>query len=183
MAGDPSSDFGESSTNRPPAKQGMPAQATQTAPRLRTWPAVALAAIAFVVAVAALIVALTNSTRTAAPPQTTVPTYTAAETAAAQKQLCDTYKLAARAVQVDTNGTDRAFARIALTNAAVMLQNAGSDPALDAKHRDAARALANAYLADTAKSSNDTASDTEFRAAVDDVNAKDAVMKKVCGGG
>ena len=86
-------------------------------------------------------------------------------------------------MQVDTNGSDRAFARIALTNAAVMLDNAASNPALDVRHRDAARALASAYLVDTAKSSSDTASDAEFRAAVDDVNAKDAAMKQVCGGG
>ena len=61
-----------------------------------------------------------------------MPTYTAAETAAAQRQLCDTYTLAARAVQIDTNGTDKALARIALTNAAVMLDNAAANPALDA---------------------------------------------------
>jgi hypothetical protein len=184
MVGDLPSDFGESSTNRPPAEQWTPLQATPTPPRSRSWPAVALAALALVVAVAALVVALRNSTRTAPPPPTTTgPTYTAAETSAAQRQLCDTYKLAARAVQVDTNGSDRAFARIALTNAAVMLDNAAADPALDAKHRDVARALATAYLTDTAKSSSDTASDTEFRAAIDDVNAKDAAMKQVCGGG
>ncbi len=100
-------------------------------------------------AVAALIVALTHSTRAAsATPRPRVRTYTAAETAAAQRQLCDTYKLAARAVQVDTNGSDKALARIALTNAAVMLDNAAADPALDAKHRDAARALATAYRND-----------------------------------
>ena len=77
-----------------------------------------------------------------------MPTHSAAETAAAQRQLCDTYTLAARAVQVDTNGSDKALARIALTNAAVMLDNAAADPALDATHRDAARALATAYRND-----------------------------------
>jgi hypothetical protein len=182
MVGDLPSDFGESSTNRPPAEQWTPAQATQTAPRSRTWPAVALAAIAFVVAVAALIVAVTHSTRTAAPPQTTVPTYTAAETSAAQRQLCDTYKLAARAVQIDTNGNNPALARIADTNGAVMLDMAAANPALDATYRDAARALATAYAMATAKGNADIATDAEFRAAIDDVVAKDAVMKKVCGG-
>ena len=180
MAGDVPPDFGEGSTHQPTAGQWTPAYPAHPAPRSRTWPAIALAVIATVVAAAALIVALTNTTPP--PPTTPVPTYTAAETAAAQKQLCDTYKLVARAVQVDTNGNNPAFARIALTNAAVMLDNAASDPALDAKHRDAARALATAYLMDTAESSNDAASDAEFRAAVDAVNAKDAVMKKVCGG-
>lgn len=63
-----------------------------------------------------------------------------AQTAAAQRQLCDTYKLVAHAVPVDTNGSDKALARITLTNAAAILDNAAADPALDAKHRDAARA-------------------------------------------
>ena len=71
MVGDLPSDFGEASTNRPPAEQRTPAQATQTPPRSRTWPAVALAGIATVLAVAALIVALTNSTRAASPAATT----------------------------------------------------------------------------------------------------------------
>ena len=132
MVGDLPSDFGEGSTSRPPAGQWTPTQATQTPPRSRIWPAFALAAIATVVAVAALIVALTHSTHAASPATTTGPTYTAAETAAAQRQLCDTYKLVARAVQVDTNGSDKALARIALTNAAVMLDNAAANPALDA---------------------------------------------------
>ncbi|BBX75599.1 hypothetical protein MSHI_35050 [Mycobacterium shinjukuense] len=80
-----------------------------------------MAAVAAVVAVAALIVALTNARPAAAPATTSLPTYTAAETAAAQRQLCDTYKLAAHAVEVDTGGNNRALARIADTNGAVML--------------------------------------------------------------
>jgi hypothetical protein len=135
------------------------------------------------VAVAALILALVRPMESRSSVTTSKPAYTATEIAAAQQQLCDTYKLAARAVQVDTNGSDKAFARIALTNSAVMLSNAATDPALDAEHRNAARALATAYLTDTAKSSEGAATEAEFRAAVDDVNAKDAVMKKVCGGG
>jgi hypothetical protein len=131
-----------------------------------------------VVAVAALIVALTNSKHTATPP---TPTYTAAETAAAQRQLCDIYKLIARAVQVDTNGSDKALARITLTNAGAMLDNAAANPALDTTHRDAARALANAYRTTTALASGGTEAD--WQASLDDGNAKDAVMKKVCGGG
>lgn len=98
-----------------------------------------VATIAAVVAVAALIVALTNARPAATPATTSVPTYTAAQTAAAQRQLCDTYKLVAHAVPVDTNGSDKALARITLTNAAAILDNAAADPALDAKHRDAAR--------------------------------------------
>lgn len=180
--GDLPSDFGESSTNRPPdAGQRTQGLAPQPPPRGRTWPAVALAAISLVVAVAALMVALTRSTYAAPPPTTTAPTHSAAETAAAQRQLCDTYTLAARAVQVDTNGSDKALARVALTNAAAMLDNAAADPALDATHRDAARALANAFRTTTALASGGT--DAQWQASLDDGNAKDAVMKKVCGGG
>ena len=183
MVGDLPSDFGESSTNRPSAEQWAPTHASHTPPRSRTWPAVALAAIAFVVAVAALIVALTNSTRTAAPPQTTVPTYTAAETAAAQRQLCDTYKLVAQAAQIDTAGTDKALARIALTNGALMLDDAATNPALDANHRDAARALAMAYETLTAKGTQGVVNDALYQAALDDATPRTPRLKKVCGGG
>jgi hypothetical protein len=91
--------------------------------------------------------------------------------------------LAARAVRVDTNGNDKAFARIALTNSAVLLYNASNDPLLDEQHRSAAQALALAYLTDTAKSSEGAATEAEFQSTVADVNAKDAAMKQVCGGG
>lgn len=168
--------------SQPPAGNWSPDYSGPPAPRSLPWQAIALAATA-AIAIAALIVALVRPTDSHPSVNTSTPTYTAAEIAAAQQQLCDTYKLAARAVQVDTNGNDKAFARIALTNSAVMLSNAAADPALDAEHRNAARALATAYLADTAKSSEGAATEAEFRAAVDDVNAKDAVMKRVCGGG
>ncbi len=142
-----------------------------------------MAAVAAVVAVAALIVALTNSRPAATPATTSPPTYTAAEIAAAQRQLCDTYKREARAVRVDTNGNDEALARIAATNGAVMLFNAAANPALDAKHREAARALAEAYGTVSAMGSKGVATDREWRAVLDDANAKDAAMKKICGGG
>lgn len=111
------------------------------------------------------------------------PTHTNAETTAAQEQLCDTYRLAARAVQIETNGNNSALGRIAAVNAAAMLEDAASNPALDAKHRDAAHTLATAYRTTTAMATNGVVSDTEWRAALADVNAKDAEMKKVCGGG
>ncbi len=139
-----------------------------------------VAAIGAVVAVAALIVALTNARPAATP---SVPTYTAAQTAAAQRQLCDTYKLVAHAVPVDTNGSDKALARITLTNAAAILDNAAADPALDSNDRDAARALAKTYITLTAKGSYGVATDAEWQAALDDGNVKDAAMKKICGGG
>ncbi len=180
--GDLPSDFGEGAKNQPPAEQWNPSPTSPTPPGSRTWPAVALATIALVVAVAALVVALVHSKGSSSPSQSTVRTYTAAETAAAQKQLCDAYTLAARAVQIDTNGNNPALARIADTNGAVMLNMAAANPALDPVHRDAARALATAYITVTAKGNADVANDAEFRAALDDVLAKDLVVKQVCSG-
>ncbi|KCD42074.1 hypothetical protein P472_04057, partial [Mycobacterium tuberculosis TKK_03_0029] len=84
-------------------------------------------------------------------------------------------------VPVDTNGSDKALARITLTNAAAILDNAAADPALDAKHRDAARALAAAYRTTIVMASGGT--QAEWQAALDDGNVKDAAMKQVCGGG
>ncbi|WP_031681085.1 hypothetical protein [Mycobacterium tuberculosis] len=162
---------------------GVTAPAPLPIPRTRSWPAIVVAAIAAVVAVAALIVALTNARPAATPATTSVPTYTAAQTAAAQRQLCDTYKLVAHAVPVDTNGSNPAFARIALTNAAAMLDSVETDPALDGRHRDAARALAAAYRTLTAKSSSDAFAEVEYRAALGDVNAKEAAMNEVCADG
>nr|WP_255313688.1 hypothetical protein [Mycobacterium malmoense] len=136
------------------------------------------------IAIAALVIALTR-------PKFSVPfehadteataTYTSAEIAAAHQQLCDTYGLVARAVQVDTSGADKALARIADTNGAVMLNIAAANPALDASHRDAARALATAYATVTAKSNGTVASDADYQAAIDDVISKDSAMKRVCG--
>lgn len=181
MVGDPPSDHGGAPSAPPPA--GRPAYFQQPAARPRPWLVIAVVATA-AVAVAALVVALVRPTAShSSATTTTAPTHTPAETAAAQKRLCETYKVAARAVQVDTNGSDKAFARIALTNSAVLLYNVSDDPALDEQHRSAAQALATAYLTDTAKSSEGAATEAEFQEAVADVNTKDAAMKKVCGGG
>ncbi|OBH62907.1 hypothetical protein [Mycobacterium sp. E2479] len=183
MAGDLPSDHGAGPSVPPPAGSWPPPQIPQPKFRPRPWLTSAVVATA-AVAVAALVVALTRPTAShSSAVTTTAPTYTAAETGAAQKALCDTYKLVARAVEVDTNGTDKALARIADTNGAVMLDMASEAPALDTNHRDAAHALATAYGTVTALGSSAVASDADYRAALDDVIAKDAVMKKVCGGG
>ncbi|EUA54022.1 hypothetical protein I550_5660 [Mycobacterium intracellulare 1956] len=47
--------------------------------------------------------------------------------------------------------------------------------------RAAALTLAAAYTKATAMGSAHQGDDPEFRSEVDDVNAKDAVMKKICG--
>lgn len=188
MAGDPPSGYGVTPTVPPPAGNWPPPHPGQPASRPRPWLAVAVAVavgVTAVVAVTALVVALTRRSTDSHSlgTTTTAPTHTLAEITAAQQQLCDAYKLAARAVEVDTGGQDRALARIATTNGAVMLDNAAVNPALDAKHRDAARALAAAYGALTAMGSNVVATDTQYQVALDDITAKDAVMKSVCANG
>ncbi|XBL46502.1 hypothetical protein U8D42_21625 [Mycobacterium europaeum] len=169
------------SADQPPRGQWAPTGYSNQGRNSRPWLAIALA-ITAIVAVAALILALIRPATSGPSSITKTPTYTAAEVAAAQQRLCQTYQLAAKAVQVDTNASDPALGRVALTNSAVMLNDAATDPALDDEYRSAAKGLARAYLVDTAKSSSGAASDADFRAAVDDVNAKDAIMKKVCGG-
>ncbi|WP_231998283.1 hypothetical protein [Mycobacterium sp. 1245499.0] len=150
--------------------------------RPRPWTAIAVAVTA-AVAVMALVVALIRPAASRPVVTTTAPTYTAAETSAALKSLCDTYKLVAREVDIDTGGQDRALARIATTNGAVMLDNVAANPALVAKARDAARALAAAYGTLTAMGSNFVATDAQYQAALDDITAKDAAMKSVCANG
>lgn len=155
----------------------------QPVSRPRSWLGMIAVVLTAVIAIAALVVALTRPTASKPVASTTTPTYSAADSGAAQKTLCDTYKLVARAVEVDTSGNDKALARIADTNGAVMLEMASAAPALDSNHREAARALAMAYATVTAMGNSAVATDADYRAALDDVIAKDAAMKKVCGGG
>lgn len=175
-------DHGEGPSVLPPAGGWPQPHFQQPVSRSRPWLAIALALTA-AIAVAALVVALTRPAASKPVANTTTPTYSAAEAGAAQKILCDTYKLVARAVEVDTSGNDKALARIADTNGAVLLDMASGAPALDTNHREAARALAMAYGTVTAMGNSAIATDADYRAALDDVIAKDAAMKKVCGGG
>lgn len=182
MAGELPSGVGQGPTAQPPAGDSPPPYVAQPPPRPRPWLAMAVAVTA-AVAVAALVLALARPM--ASRPAATIapPTPAPPEVATAGRQLCDTYKLVARAVDVDTGGQDRALARIATTNGAVMLDNAAANPALDDKHRNAARALAAAYGTLTAMGSNVVATDAQYQAALDDITAKDAVMKSVCANG
>lgn len=179
---------GESAPIPPPTEAWVPRFPGRPTQSSGKWRALSVAAlvlgvIAVLLAGLALAVTFSHGTHGASPTPAAPPTSTPADIAAAQRQLCDTYKLAARAVQVDTGGNDRALARIATTNGAVMLENVVSNPALDAKHRDAAQALAAAYGTLTAMSSKEVATDTQYQAALDDITAKDAVMKSVCANG
>lgn len=137
-----------------------------------------MAVVATIVAVAALVMATTRSPASDSLPTTAVPTYSVAEVSAAHQKLCDAYKLAARAVGVDTNGNSLALARIAFTNAAAMLDSTDNDPAIDNEHRGSAHALATAYRELTASSSSDAFTEREYRAALNDVGVKEAAMKK-----
>nr|WP_232001449.1 hypothetical protein [Mycobacterium sp. 1165178.9] len=96
--------------------------------------------------------------------------------------MCDAYKLAARAVQIETNGNSAERAGIATVNGAVLIEQALSGtPAVAADDRATAVALAGAYSNAAAVASlGDPAA---WQSTIADVNAKDAAMKKVCGGG
>ncbi|WP_244184816.1 hypothetical protein [Mycobacterium scrofulaceum] len=114
------------------------------------------------------------------PSATTAPTYTAADITAAHQKLCDAYRLAAHAVQIETNGTSPERAGIAEVNSAMILESAvNASPALGSSDRGAAVALARAYnnLAAVA-SLNDN---LLWQPALNDANAKDTAMRKVCG--
>lgn len=145
----------------------------------------ALAAVALLLGGAALVVALTRLTggsSTVSSTTSTTRSYTAEQTAAAHQKLCDTYRLAARAVQIETNGNSAERAGIATVNGAVLLeQTLNASPAVAPGEKTAAASLAEAYSNAAAVASlGDSA---QWQSTVADVNAKDAAMKKVCGGG
>lgn len=189
MVGDLPSTPGERPATGPPpsSTHWAPGLPTQPPPRPRAWPAIALAAIAVLLGVAALVVALTRPTSsqsTASSTTSTTPAYTAEQAAAAHQQLCDGYRLAAHAVQIDTNGTSPERANIATVNGAVMLAQAVNlASAIPPGERAAALALAEAYSNAVAVSSTAGGNDPTWQAAINDVIAKDAPMKKICGAG
>ncbi|WP_082946829.1 hypothetical protein [Mycobacterium sp. ACS4054] len=155
--------------------------------RPQTWPAIALSAIAVLLAIGALVVAMTRPTRSspgASSATTTTVAYTAEQIAAAHQKLCDAYKLAGRAVQIETNGKSSERAGIATVNGAVMLEEAvNANPAITSSDRAAALALAESYSNVAVVSSLATGTDDPaWQAALSDANAKDAAMQKVCGG-
>ncbi|CCK60181.1 Conserved protein of unknown function [Mycobacterium canettii CIPT 140070010] len=179
-------------TNTPPPTTGQWTPTYPPAPaHSRNWPLATVASIAIVavaLGAAALIVALTRPTTSgsATPPATTAtPTYTAAETAAAHQKLCEVYKRAARAVQIQTNRDDPGLANISTVNGAVILQQATDKaPALAPDDRTAALELAEAYSNSTVAATLATGrEDPAWRSAAENVIAKDARMKAVCGGG
>lgn len=184
MTGDAPEGFGREPTIQQPSATLPSSYIGERAHRNFPWVTVvitltAMAAIAALVV--ALVVALSRSTTTQAHATSGKPRFSAGETTAAQQQLCDTYKLVAEAAQVDTQGTDKALARISTTNGALMLFMAADNPALDAAHRDAAHALAKAYGSLTAKGSYGVVTEAGYQAALDEAITQDAVLKKLCG--
>ncbi len=126
----------------------------------------------------------TNSGPATAAGTTAEPTYTAAETAAAHQKLCEVYKLAARAVQIQTHSDNQALGVAGAVNGALMLDQAvNAAPALTPGDRAAALALAEAYTNANAVGSYTHRDDLASQAVIDDVIAKDARMKAACGGG
>lgn len=184
MAGDlPPAPGDRAGVSPPGPTQWAPVFPTQSQRRSSTWPSLILAGVATVVAVAALVVALTRSSTPVHSPATTAPTNNAAVTANPHQQLCDVYSRAARAVQIESNGGGTALARIATVNGAAMLEATATVPGLKPDERSAALALARSYRDLTAIGSVvNGSSDPAWQSAIGDVNAADSAMKKVCEG-
>lgn len=189
MAEDLPPAHGQEPTSGPPPNPmqwGAPVFPVQQPPRPWAWLATVLAAVAILLGAAALVVALTRPTGSASSVSSTVsttPSHPAAQTAAARKKLCDAYKLAANAVQIETNGTSPERANIATVNGAVILEEAvNSTPAIEPSDRAAALTLAEAYSHAVAVSSTAGGDDPMWLAAINDVITKDAPMRQLCGG-
>jgi len=162
----------------PPAESPRPTSGRLTA--------VAVVVIGLI-AVAALIVgivALTRPTSSAAgkSPTSATPTqtFTTDQAASAKKNLCSVYQVASRSVSADTNGTDVAIARVALANAAGMLDTAADNPALGQGERDAARRLASAYHTYVAVASVSDKASPLMQNALDEANRADTAMAAMC---
>jgi hypothetical protein len=147
--------------------------------------AIALVVIGLI-AVAALVVGIIDLTRptssgaSVASTAPGTPTFTPDQVASAKKELCSTYQVAARSVDADTHSSDKALARISLTNAAGMINAAAANPALNANDRDAARALASAYWVTNAVSSVTDAASPLYQTTLDDAKRAADAMAAVC---
>jgi len=144
-------------------------------------------ALVGLIAVAALVVgiiALTRPTSSSAGKAPTAanpsPTFTPDQVADAKKNLCSVYQVGARSVSADSNGTDIAIARVALANAAGMLDTAADNPALGQGERDAARTLASAYHTYVAVASVFDKGSPMMQNALDEANRADKAMATIC---
>ena len=62
-----------------------------------------------------------------------------------------------------------------------MLDTAAKNPALDVENRDAASALAEKFQRSAALITKGLSTPEEYLASIDEIDAKDKVMKKLCG--
>ena len=189
MAGELPPNVGEGSTTRPPTEAWAPSFPTKPTPRSGSGRAIGvtalvLAAIAVVLAAVALTVTLGHSTHTASSVYQLRPPLTPPPRQPRRNGNCVTRTSLRRAtVRADTNGSDEALARIATTNGAVMLYNAAANPALDPKHRDAARAFSDGIRSRDGDGQQGRCDGSGVaRLLLKMSNAKDAAMSKVCGG-
>ncbi|OBJ28512.1 hypothetical protein A5631_20730 [Mycolicibacter heraklionensis] len=109
------------------------------------------------------------------------PTYSTAQKTAAKTDLCGQFKPAMNAIHIETNGPDAGLGRIALINGALVLESATANPALDPTYRDAAQAVESAYQDLVIESSSGKAGDPQFDNVVNTANAKERVLKDLCG--
>lgn len=151
-----------------------------------TWPAppslmprgrlgVALAAVGALLGAAGLVVGVVALQRISA-----VPSYSAAQQAAALTELCDRFKPAMDALHIETNRTDAGLARTSLINGALILDRLASNPALDPIHRDTAKAVAQSYEDLVVDSSFGRMGEPRFDAALSAVISKEDVLKELC---
>ncbi|WP_154677677.1 hypothetical protein [Mycolicibacter icosiumassiliensis] len=83
-------------------------------------------------------------------------------------------------MNIETNGNDAAFARIAAANGATILEAAATDPALDNEYRDAALNLAQAYQTMTAAASKGS-DNKQFQDSIETMTTGQRVLKELCG--
>ena len=84
----------------------------------------------------------------------------------------------------DPNGQDArqdALIRISFVNAALILDTAANDPALEAEYRNATQALADNFQRAATLVTKGLSSPEEYKASIDDLNDKEQTLKKLCG--
>jgi len=100
---------------------------------------------------------------------------------AAKTDLCGQFKLAMDAVRIETNGPDAGFGHITLINGTPVLESATANSAWGPTYRDAARAVESAYQDLVIGFSSGKADDPQFDNVVNTANAKERVLKDLCG--
>ncbi len=143
------------------------------------WLATAIGVMSpFVVAALARATSPQTSTTVDSP----APTCITAAADVARLRIYRTRESATRTVQSDTDGSGKAVARIAITNATAWLHDESNDPTLYERQGDASEGLAQLDLTDTAKGGKGSATKAGFSDTVAELSAEDAVMTQVCFG-